>query len=221
MDKNILNRQSQHWETNFSNKPEMFGLEPSLPAKKALNIFKENKYSKIVELGAGLGRDSIYFGKNSINVTAVDYSENGIKVINEKIKKENLTSSISTLKFDIREDLPFESNSVDACYSHMLYCMALTHKDLDKLNSEIHRILKPGGMNIYTVRNTDDGDYKKGIHRGEDLYEIDGFIIHFFSKDKILNLTNGFKNLTIDYFEEGSFPRKLYFICNKKIEILF
>ena len=148
----------------------MFGLEPSLPAKKALNIFKENNYSKIVELGAGLGRDSIYFGKNSINVTALDYSKNGIKVINEKIKKENLISSISALKFDIREDLPFESNSVDACYSHMLYCMALTQKDLDKLNSEIHRILKPGGINIYTVRNTDDGDYKKGIHRGEDLY---------------------------------------------------
>ena len=216
MDKNILNRQSQHWETNFSNKPEMFGLEPSLPAKKALNIFKENNCSKIVELGAGLGRDSIYFAKNLINVTALDYSENGIKVINEKIKNENLTSSISTLKFDIREDLPFESNSVDACYSHMLYCMALTQKDLDKLNSEIHRILKPGGINIYTVRNTDDGDYKKGIHRGEDLYEIDGFIIHFFSKDKILNLTSGFKNISIDYFEEGSFPRKLYFICNKK-----
>ena len=216
MDKNILNRQSQHWETNFSNKPEMFGLDPSLPAKKALNIFKENNCSKIVELGAGLGRDSIYFGKNSVNVTALDYSENGIKVINEKIKKENLTSSISTLKFDIREDLPFESNSVDACYSHMLYCMALTQKDLYKLNNEIHRILKPGGINIYTVRNTDDGDYKKGIHRGEDLYEIDGFIIHFFSKDKILNLTSGFKNISIDYFEEGSFPRKLYFICNKK-----
>ena len=194
----------------------MFGLEPSLPAKKALDIFKKNNCSKIVELGAGLGRDSIYFGKNLINVTALDYSKNGIKVINEKIKKENLTSSISTLKFDIREDLPFETNSVDACYSHMLYCMALTQKDLDKLNSEIHRILKPGGINIYTVRNTDDGDYKKGIHRGEDLYEIDGFIIHFFSKDKILNLTGGFKNLSIEYFEEGSFPRKLYFICNKK-----
>ena len=128
----------------------MFGLEPSLPAKKALNIFKENKYSKIVELGAGLGRDSIYFGKNSINVTAVDYSKNGIKVINEKIKKENLTSSISTLKFDIREDLPFESNSVDACYSHMLYCMALTDNDIKNLNKEIHRIIKPNGINIYT-----------------------------------------------------------------------
>ena len=94
MNKKDLDQQSQHWENNFSNKPEMFGLEPSLPAKKALNIFKENNYSKIVELGAGLGRDTIYFGRNSVNVTALDYSENGIKVINEKIKKENLKSSI-------------------------------------------------------------------------------------------------------------------------------
>jgi len=194
----------------------MFGLEPSLPAKKALNIFKENNYSKIVELGAGLGRDSIYFGKNSINVTALDYSENGIKVINEKIKKENLTSSISTLKFDIREDLPFESNSVDACYSHMLYCMALTQKDLDKLNSEIHRILKPGGINIYTVRHTNDGDFQNGIHIGEDLYENDGFIVHYFSEDKVNSLSNGFKNISLEKFEEGNFPRRLFFVVNEK-----
>jgi len=217
LDKDILNQQSQHWETNFSNKPEMFGLEPSYPAKKALDIFKENKLSNVIELGAGLGRDSIYLAKNSINLTALDYSENGLKILDQKIKNENLSSSISTLKFDIRDNLPFENNSIDACYSHMLYCMALTLDELIKLNKEIKRVLKPGGVNIYTTRNTDDGDYKKGIHRGEDLYEIDGFIIHFFSQKTIQNLMNGYENLLIEYFEEGSFPRKLFFVCNKKI----
>ena len=217
MDKDILNQQSQHWETNFSNKPEMFGLEPSYPVKKALKIFKENNLTNVIELGAGLGRDSIYLGKNSINLTALDYSENGLKILDQKIKNENLSSSISTLKFDIRDNLPFENNSIDACYSHMLYCMAFTFDELIKLNNEIKRVLKPGGVNIYTARNTDDGDYKKGIHRGEDLYEIDGFIIHFFSKKTIQNLMNGYKNLLIEYFEEGSFPRKLFFVCNKKI----
>ena len=217
MDKDILNQQSQHWETNFSNKPEMFGLEPSYSAKKALDIFKENKLSNVIELGAGLGRDSIYLGKNSINLTALDYSENGLKILDQKIKNENLSSSISTLKFDIRDNLPFENNSIDACYSHMLYCMAFTFDELIKLNNEIKRVLKPGGVNIYTARNTDDGDYKKGIHRGEDLYEIDGFIIHFFSQKTIQNLMNGYENLLIEYFEEGSFPRKLFFVCNKKI----
>lgn len=217
MDQKKLDQQSQHWEINFSNKPEMFGLEPSYPAKKALDIFKENKLSNVIELGAGLGRDSIYLGKNSINLTALDYSENGLKILDQKIKNENLSSSISTLKFDIRDNLPFENNSIDACYSHMLYCMAFTFDELIKLNNEIKRVLKPGGVNIYTARNTDDGDYKKGIHRGEDLYEIDGFIIHFFSKKTIQNLMNGYENLSIEYFEEGSFPRKLFFVCNKKI----
>ena len=195
----------------------MFGLEPSYPVKKALKIFKENNLTNVIELGAGLGRDSIYLGKNSINLTALDYSENGLKILDQKIKNENLSSSVSTLKFDIRDNLPFENNSIDACYSHMLYCMAFTFDELIKLNNEIKRVLKPGGVNIYTARNTDDGDYKKGIHRGEDLYEIDGFIIHFFSEKTIKNLMNGYKNLLIEYFEEGSFPRKLFFVCNKKI----
>ena len=188
MDQNELDQQSQHWEKNFSNKPEMFGLEPSISAKKALNFFKEKKINNAIELGAGLGRDSIFFAKNNIKIQALDYSSSGIKIINHKIKKDNLSNYISTKLFDVREKLPFKDNSVDACYSHMLYCMALTIADLQKLNNEIHRILKPNGLNIYTVRHTNDGDYKNGKHIGEDLYENDGFIVHYFSKEKVLSL---------------------------------
>ena len=217
MEKNILNQQSQHWEKTFSSKPEIFGLEPSKAAIKALNFFKEQNIKKIVELGAGLGRDSIFFARNSIHVDALDYSSSAIKVIEQKIEKEKLSNYISTKVFDIREKLPFKDNSVEACFSHMLYCMALTKSDLEKLNNEICRILKTNGINIYTVRHIDDGDYKNGIHRGEDLYENDGFIVHFFSKDKVNSLLKGFQNLEIKNFEEGNFPRKLFFVCNKKI----
>ncbi len=216
MDQNELDQQSQHWEKNFSNKPEMFGLEPSISAKKALNFFKEKKINNIIELGAGLGRDSIFFAKNNIKIQALDYSSSGIKIINHKIKKDNLSNYISTKLFDVREKLPFQDNSVDACYSHMLYCMALTIDDLQKLNNEIHRILKPNGLNIYTVRHTNDGDYKNGKHIGEDLYENDGFIVHYFSEVKVNSLLNGFKNITLEKFEEGTFPRKLFFIVNEK-----
>ena len=216
MDQNELDQQSQHWERNFSNKPEMFGLEPSTSAKKALNFFKEKKINNIIELGAGLGRDSIFFAKNNIKIQALDYSSSGIKIINHKIKKDNLTNYISTKLFDVREKLPFEDNSIDACYSHMLYCMALTTEDLEKLNNEIHRILKPNGLNIYTVRHTNDGDYKNGKHIGEDLYENDGFIVHYFSEGKVNSLLNGFKKITLEKFEEGTFPSKLFFIVNEK-----
>ena len=217
MDQKKLDQQSQHWENEFSSKPEMFGLTPSLSAEKALKIFQDRKISKIIELGAGLGRDSVLFAKNSIQTLAMDYSKSGIEIINQKTKKNNLSEFLSTKIFDIRKKLPFKDNSVDACFSHMLYCMALSNNELLSLNNEICRILKPKGINIYTARNTNDADYKQGIHRGEDLYENQGFIVHFFSKDKIENLTSGFKNIRIDEFEEGSFPRKLYFVVNRKL----
>ena len=216
MDQKKLDQQSQHWESNFSSKPEMFGLNSSIPANKSLKLFQEKKIDKIVEIGAGLGRDTIFFAKNSIHTIALDYSPSGIKIINQKTKKDNLSNYISTKLFDVREKLPFEDNSIEACYSHMLYCMALTTDDLQKLNSEIQRVLKPGGINIYTARHTNDGDFKKGIHRGEDLYENDGFIVHYFSEEKVNSLLNGFKNISLEKFEEGTFPRKLFFVVNEK-----
>ena len=216
MDQKKLNQQSQHWENNFSSKPEMFGLDPSLSAKKALKLFQEKNIKSVIELGAGLGRDTIFFGKNLIHTIALDYSPSGIKVIDQKIKKANLSKYISSKLFDVREKLPFEDNSIDACYSHMLYCMALTTEDLAKLNNEIKRILKPGCINIYTVRHTNDGDFQNGNHIGEDLYENDGFIVHYFSEEKVNSLLNGFKNISLEKFEEGTFPRRLFFIVNEK-----
>ena len=195
----------------------MFGLEPSIPAKKSIKLFKNQNITNIIELGAGLGRDTIFFAQNSIHVNALDYSPSGIKVINKKTKNKNLSNFISTKIFDVRKKLPFEDSSIEACFSHMLYCMALTNIELENLNNEIRRVLKPNGINIYTVRHTNDGDYKKGIHIGEDLYENDGFIVHYFSKDKINSLLKGFKNIKIENFEEGNFPRKLFIVYNKKI----
>ena len=236
MNKKDLDQQSQHWENSFSNKPEMFGLEPSESARYAkeifenqkVNIFFKRKKIDILELGAGLGRDTTYFAANSnlIQVTALDYSSEAIKNINKK-KIENYSDpittdgrsaadKITTKVWDVRNGIPYRDNSFDGCYSHMLYCMALTTSEIIKLNKEVHRILKPGGINIFSVRHIGDGDYKKGKHIGEDLYENDGFIVHYFSEDKINYLLNGFENISLQKFEEGNFPRRLFFVVNQK-----
>jgi len=216
LDKKILNQQSQHWEASFSSKPEMFGLKPSQAAIQSLQLFKKKNIKNIVELGAGLGRDTVFFAQNSIKVQALDYSPTAIKIINKKIKKNNLIKFVTTQVLDIRKKIPFKDNSIEACFSHMLYCMALSIKELQNLNNEINRILKPGGINIYTARNTQDGDYKNGIYVGEGLYKNDGFIVHFFSEKKIKNLSKGFNILEIKKFEEGPFPRKLFKVVLEK-----
>jgi len=46
LDQKKLDQQSQHWEASFSNKPEMFGLSPSIAAVKALEKFKEENFCK-------------------------------------------------------------------------------------------------------------------------------------------------------------------------------
>ena len=216
MDKKILDQQSQYWEENFLSKPEMFGLDPSEAAINTLKTFTEKNIKKIVELGVGLGRDTLFFARNSINVEAMDYSPAAIKIINKKVSENKLSNLVSTKIFDIRKKLPFEDNSVEACFSHMLYCMALSNSELKNLNDEVCRILKPGGINIYTVRHTGDGDYKNGIHIGENLYENDGFIVHFFSEEKVKKISNGFNVIDIESFEEGTFPRKLFKVILKK-----
>ena len=125
-------------------------------------------------------------------------------------------NKITTKVWDVRNGIPYEDNSFDGCYSNMLYCMALTTSEIIRLNKEVYRILKPGGINIFSVRHTGDGDYKKGKHIGEDLYENDGFIVHFFDKEKINQISQGFKIENIFELHEGSFPRKLFVVTQKK-----
>ena len=211
-----LNNQEEYWETNYTNKPKMFGLTPSFAAEEALKVFEKNNISNIVELGAGLGRDTIFFAKNNIKVEALDYSKTAVMSIKKKIEEFNLSKFVSAKVFDVRKKLPFKNNSIQGIFSHMLYCMALKNLEVQNLNNEILRVLEKGGINIYTVRNFEDGDYKNGVHIEDESYQNDGFIINFFSKKKIEDLLVGFSNMKIDRFNEGDFPRKLFIVQNQK-----
>jgi SAM-dependent methyltransferase len=214
--KETLNRQKYHWEKTFKNNPEMFGEEPSEPARKTAELFKNEGETKILELGCGQGRDTIFFAKNGFQITALDYSEKAVNTLIEKAQVSGLSPLVIALCHDIRTPLPFVGNSFDACYSHMLFCMALTTSELEYLIREIKRVLKPGGLCVYTVRHTGDSHYKKGIPWGEDMGEIGGFIVHFFSREKVERLAKGYEIVSIDTFEEGELPRKLFRVTLRK-----
>lgn len=214
--KEVLNGQHQHWETMLSSKPDMFGTAPSDPAQKAVELFKREGRTKILELGGGQGRDTFFFAQNGFQVHVLDYCESGVETITQKAKGLGVSKSITAVCHDARKPLPFDDETFDACYSHMLYCMALTTAELEFLSDEIRRVLKPKGLNIYTVRNTKDPHYRAGIHQGEEIYEIGGFVIHFFSKEKVEYLAKGFEIVSIDEFEEGGLPKRLFLVTIRK-----
>lgn len=194
----------------------MFGAEQSYPARKAAERFKNTGARRILELGAGQGRDTFFFVKEDFQVSALDYSAEGVEAINKKAQSLGLSRSIVALQHDIRQPLPFEDGSLDGCYSHMLYCMALTTAELEFLSGEIHRVLKPGGLNIYTARHTGDAHYRTGIHRGDDMWEVGGFIVHFFSREKVEQLAKEYEIVSVEEFEEGDLPRKLFLVTLRK-----
>lgn len=216
-EKTALNGQQTHWEKVFSDSCSRFGDKSSYPARKATEIFKKEGKTKILELGGGQGRDTCFFAREGFFIHSLDYTENGTMAIKEKARENGLLDSVTSLQHDVRNPLPFENETFDACYSHMLYCMALTTEELEFLCKEVKRVLKPGGLNIYTARSTEDAQYRTGISRGEGMYEIKGgFIVNFFSREKARHLAEEYESFEIEEFEEGELPKKLYMVTMRK-----
>jgi hypothetical protein len=101
----------------------------------------------------------------------------------------------------------------------MLYCMALPTPRLEALSAEVWRVLRPGGLQIYTVRSAADPDCRAGTCHGDDMYEANGFVVHFFSRGLVERLARGFDLLEVAEFEEGDLPRRLYRVTQRKPEV--
>jgi len=211
--------QRKQWESTYTSRPDFFGAEPSDLAVRAADIFKRNGCRKVLELGCGQGRDTCLFAKEGFQVIALDYSESGICQMREKAKEMCMESKVECVCHDLRDGIPLPDGSVDAVYSHMLFTMELWEKEIQFILDECRRVLRPGGLNIYSVRNDHDPHFGKGPHKGEDMWQNPmGFVVHFFSEDKIKRLSKGYDVVHIREFDDTSppFTKKLYEVLLRK-----
>src|SRR5450759_5051459 len=130
-EKTVLDAQEQHWQAAFVYKPEIFGGDPSGPAIWAAERFKEEGKRRLLELGCGQGRDTLFFAGSGRHITATDYSQSALDAVTAKARSTGLSARIDTRRHDVRDPLPFPDSSFEGCYSHMLYCMALTTVELE------------------------------------------------------------------------------------------
>ena len=205
---------SNIWDKVYSNDSAFFGEELSDFAQKCYSNFKRYNVKRLLELGCGQGRDTIFFASNGFDVHAIDASKVAIENINQKLRQKNI--SLDLRHFKARQTLPYDSSYFDAVYSHMFYNMRFTDEELGFLFKESHRVLKNNGLLYFSVRNDKDVSYNKGKKIDNYVYEINGFQIRFFTTRQIqLFLENYFeiKNIEESYEE----PVNLYFIvCRKK-----
>lgn len=208
--------QHEQWTRTFTARPDFLGAEPSEPGRAALRRFQAAGVHDLLELGPGQGRDTLLFSAAGLHVTAFDFAEPGLEQIRTKALATGLTGSVESIVGDVRKPLPLADSSMDAAYAHMLFCMALTTPEIERLTAEVQRVLRPGALLVYTVRNTSDAHYRAGVDHGDDQFEMGGFVVHFFDRALVDRLARGFELLEVAEHEEGRLPRRLFAVTMRK-----
>jgi len=209
--------QRAHWEQTYQANPRLYGEAPSEAVRAAIERFAGSKVRTVLELGAGHGRDTLALLAAGYTVTAVDYAATALSTLTEEAARRGVADRLQTLVHDVREPLPFADGSFDACYSHMLFTMALTTTELTALAREVHRVLRTGGWCVYTARTTSDAHFGAGRDLGDNMFENGGFIVHFFDRRLVEQLAAGFELVEVDDFTEGELPRRLWRVTMRSL----
>ena len=210
---------SSFWDKIYQSDNSFFGGEPSNFALSCYNEYmkKERHVKKILELGCGQGRDTLFFASKDIDVSALDFSSIAVEELIKHAKERNLLSNIHTSIFDPRnKPIPFSNDEFEAVYSHMFFNMRFTWKQLKFMFQEIRRVLKHDGLNFFSVRNHNDKSYGQGKKIDNDIYDISGFQIRFFTKQHVRALVKGegFEILDVKGMYEE--PVTLYLVSTRK-----
>jgi len=208
--------QRDHWESIYRSSPDRFGTSPSRVGKVALDAFTDHDVKTVLELGCGQGRDTLQFLEAGMQVIGLDYSPTCLDQLRERTSTSDLDHLIHLRECDLREGIPLPDDSVDGCFSHMFFTMHLREEELSRIFGEVLRVLRPGAMNIYSVRNVNDPHFREGTHVEEDMWEMNGFVVHYFSSEKVERLASGYEIVGLEEFEEGPLPKRLYKVVLRK-----
>lgn len=207
--------QRAHWQAAYAANPGMYGEEPSDPARHAAAAFATAGVRDVLELGAGHGRDALYFAREGFTVTAADFSAEGLTQLTASAREQGVADRITALVHDVRSPLPLPDGSVGGVFAHMLLNMALSTEELRSLVAGVRRVLRPGGVFVYAVRHTGDAHYGTGVDHGDGIFEQSGFAVHFFDRALVDDLATGWELDEVEPFEEGALPRRLWRVTQR------
>jgi SAM-dependent methyltransferase len=152
-----------YWNPVFKNKGKIFTeIRSEIP--EVLKFFKKRKVRKILDLGCGSGRHTVYFAKKGFDVCGFDISDEGVKLARSWLKKEKLKADLRV--GSIYRKLPYPDNFFDAVISTQVIHHARI-KNIRNAISEVERVLKPHGLLFIVVRK----------RRITDLHQKDKFKI--------------------------------------------
>lgn len=123
-------------------------------AEELLNICAEE--SKCLEIGCGTGISSIWLAKHGRVVTALDYTDESIELINAV--SENLGIELRTICCDATKELPFKEKEFDYIFQAGL----LEHFEFDEQISLLRKWKRYGSYMISMIPNASSIPYRVG-----------------------------------------------------------
>lgn len=193
----------KQWDKIFRKYGKVFNqIQEDIP--KIVKLFKERGAKKILDLGCGTGRHTVYLAKKGFRVYGIDNSPAGIRINKDWLKKEKLKANLKI--GDIYKKLPYKDKFFDVVISIQVIHHAKI-RTIRKAIKEIERVLKPNGLIFITIR-------KKKQMRGRAKYKMiasracipvegeeKGLIHYLFNKELLRKEFRDFKiyNIWIDF----------------------
>jgi SAM-dependent methyltransferase len=145
----------------------------------------------LLEIGCGMGYDSLEFLKSGVRVTATDLTPNAVAMTRQHFELEGVQAE------DVRTanalDLPFPDNRFDAVWANgVLHATG----DTGRAIQEARRVLKPGGRAIISHFYRKPSWMYLLHHLGRENIEYkeeDPPVNEFYTEDEILNFFQGFE----------------------------
>jgi len=104
------------------------------------------KDMKILDVGCGEGRNAVYFLQKNYPIFGIDPNEVAIQYCRYLAKTINPKTDIHRFQVGDGAAIPFHAAAFDAVISSAVLHFAEGHAHFWKMISEIHRVLKPGGI---------------------------------------------------------------------------
>lgn len=130
------------------------------------------KEMKILDVGCGEGRNAVYFLQKNYSIFGIDPNELAIQYCRYLAKTIDPQTDIHRFQVGGGEAIPFHAAAFDAVISSAVLHFAEGHAHFWKMISEIHRIIKPGGI-FWMRMSTGFGNIlEESQHLGEGKYAL-------------------------------------------------
>jgi len=132
-----------------ADKQHRIGRGASRDVKNFVRELQDIKAKRVLDLGCGNGRNSIYLAEHGFHVVAADFVPKAIELTRKKIEEKNLGNRIDTVLLDSRKT-PFPDSSFDAVVCGEMLDLMMK-EEIRSTVGNIHRMLKPGGALLVRV----------------------------------------------------------------------